>query len=283
MTRAAAPLDADVGSLLARGFLSMAFQPIVELASGRRAGYEALLRGPRETPLARPETLFGRGRTLSDDVLRQLDLACVDAALRSGRALPKGALLFINIQSGTMSLDGPELFSLMDALEVEPPSVVLEISESFDGEHTKEIARHLLPFRRRGVRLALDDVGVRYPWLYHLLHLDPEWIKIDRSFVKDVHRSARRADLLCGLAELAGRLGARVIAEGIETAADADALRALAIPYGQGFRFGRPGPAEAWLDPSSRRKLWKRPVEAVHVRAGRARGGAGRAAKVLLP
>ena len=265
------PVDAEVSRLLARGFLSMAFQPIVELETGMRAGFEALLRGPSGTALSRPETLFGRGHELSDEVLRQLDLACVDAALRSGRALPKDSLLFINIQAGTMSLDGCELFSLMEALEVDPKSVVLEISESFDGEHTKEIGKCLLPFRKKGVRLALDDVGVRYPWLYHLLHLEPEWVKIDRSFVHDVAKNRRMGELLFGLKELAGRLGARVIAEGIETTEDAGALAAIGIPFAQGWRFGRPAPAETWLDAPARRNLWKRPVDAIHVPPGRAR------------
>jgi EAL domain-containing protein (putative c-di-GMP-specific phosphodiesterase class I) len=267
-------VDEEVGRLLAHGFLSMAFQPIVELETGKRAGFEALLRGPRGTALSMPETLFGRGRELSDELIRQLDLACVDAALRSGRALPKDALLFINIQAGTMSLDGRELFALMEALEVDPRSVVLEISESFDGEHTKAIGACLLPFRKRGVRLALDDVGVRYPWLYHLLHLEPEWIKIDRSLVQNVGQNRRMAELLLGLRELAGRLGARVIAEGIETTEDARALEEVGIPFAQGWRFGRPAPAEVWLDAPARRNLWKRPVEAIHAkpRRPRARG-----------
>jgi EAL domain-containing protein (putative c-di-GMP-specific phosphodiesterase class I) len=265
--------DEEVSRLLSRGFLSMAFQPIVEIATGKKSGFEALLRGPRGTPLSMPGNLFGGGRALSGEVLRQLDLACVDAALRSGGALPKGSLLFINIQSGTMSLSGRELFSLMEALEIDPKSVVLEISEALEGgEHARAVARRLLPFRRKGVRLALDDVGVRVPWLSHLLHLEPEWVKVDRSFVKSVHRSPRMADLLFGLRELTGRMGALVIAEGVESAEDARALSRLDIPLGQGSRFGRPAPAEAWLDAPERRSLWKRPVDAIHVRSGRARG-----------
>jgi EAL domain-containing protein (putative c-di-GMP-specific phosphodiesterase class I) len=266
---AARAADEEVGRLLSHGFLSMAFQPIVELGTGKRAGFEALLRGPRGTPLSMPEVLFGSGRVLSADVLRQLDLACVDAALRSGSALPKGALLFINIQAGTMSLTGRELFALMEALAIDPKSVVFEISESLDGGRARAIAKCLLPFRRKGVRLALDDVKV--PWLSHLLHLEPEWVKVDRSFVKNVHRNSRMAELLFGLRELARRMGALVIAEGIETAEDARALSRLGIPLGQGRRFGRPAPAEAWLDAPARRSLWKRPVDAIHVRPGRAR------------
>jgi EAL domain-containing protein (putative c-di-GMP-specific phosphodiesterase class I) len=270
---AAAPAaDEEVSRLLSHGFLSMAFQPIVEIETGRKLGFEALLRGPRGTPLSLPGILFGSGRALSGDVLRQLDLACVDAALRSGGALPKGALLFINIQTGATSLAGRELFSLMEALEIDPKSVVLEVSETLaDGARARAIAKRLLPFRRKGVRLALDDVGVRVPWLSHLLHLEPEWVKVDRSFVRNVHRSPRMADLLLGLRELTGRMGARVIAEGIESAEDARALSRVGIPLGQGRRFGRPAPAEAWLDRPARRNLWKRPVDAIHVRPGRAR------------
>jgi EAL domain-containing protein (putative c-di-GMP-specific phosphodiesterase class I) len=264
-------VDEEVSRLLSHGFLSMAFQPIVDLSSGRRAGYEALLRGPRGTPLAEPATLFGKTRGLSDEVLRQLDLACVDAALRSGRALPNETLLFINIHAGTMSLDGRALFSLMDALGVDPRSVVLEISESLDAGQTRAIARSLLPLRRKGVRLALDDVGVAYPWLHHLLHLEPEWVKVDRSFVEKVHDRPRMAELLAGLRDLTGRMGALVIAEGIETPEDARAVAALGIPFAQGFRFGKPAPAEAWLDGRERRDLWTRPVEAIHARPRRAR------------
>jgi len=260
-----APAGDEVASLLARGFLSMAFQPIVELSSGRRLGFEALLRGPRGTALSMPETLFGRGHALEDGVLRQLDLACVDSALRSGRALPRGSQLFINIQAGTMSLDGDALFSLMDALEVDPAGVILEISESLDGEHARAIAKSLVPFRRRGIRLALDDVGARYPWLHHLLHLAPEWIKVDRSFVKNVHRNPRMAGILLGLQDLSRRLGARVIAEGVETPEDERTIAELGIPFAQGFRFGRPAPAESWLDGEARRSVWKRPVDAIHV------------------
>ncbi len=272
MTARPAPEEGEVSRLLAHGFLSMAFQPIVELASGRRAGFEALLRGPSGTPLSAPETLFARDHALPNEVLRQLDLACVDSALRSGRALPRGSNLFINIQAGTMSLDGNELFSLMDALEVDASSVVLEISESLDSEHAREIAARLVPFRKRGIRLALDDVGVRYPWLHHLLHLEPEWVKVDRSFVKDVHRNPRMAEILMGLRDLADRLGARVIVEGVESLKDERTIAALGIPFAQGFRLGRPAPAETWLDGAERRSLWKRPVDAIHVRRSRLAG-----------
>lgn len=121
------------------------------------------------------------------------------------------------------------------------------------------------------MQLALDDIGVRYPWLYHLLHLEPEWVKVDQSFVRHVARNARTAELLAGLHDLAGRLGARVIVEGIESAEDGQAVAALGIPLAQGFHFGRPAPAEAWLDGSERRNLWKRPVDAIHVRRRSAR------------
>jgi EAL domain-containing protein (putative c-di-GMP-specific phosphodiesterase class I) len=257
--------DAEVADLLARGFFSMAFQPIVRTADGARSGFEALLRGPRGTALASPGTLFGRAPTVAPELLRQLDLACVEAALRSGRALPPGAKLFVNVQWGTMSLDGGTLFSLMDALEVDPKSLVLEISETIDGVHTRAISKCLAPFRRRGVQLALDDVGVRYPWLYHLLHLEPEYIKVDRAFVKGTHRAPRKAGLLLGLRDLAARAGAALLAEGIETPEDARALAALGIPLAQGFFYGSARPAEEWLAAGARESLWSKPLVAIHV------------------
>ena len=171
----------------------MAFQPIVETRTSRNIGYEALLRGPKGTPLARPGLLFGKPETLSGEVLRQLDLACVESALRSGRPLPKDTKLFINVHGGTTYMDGQELFSLMDTLEVDPTRVVLEVSETIDAAHVKAIGKFLVPFRKRGVQVALDDVGVRYAWLHHLLYLEPEYFKIDRAFVKNVHRIAAQS------------------------------------------------------------------------------------------
>ena len=262
---AAQTIEDEVRSLLARGFLSMAFQPIIATADGTTVGFEALLRGPRGTALASPARIFGRRRFLAPDLLRQLDLACVEAALRSGRALPKETRLFVNVQWGTMSLDGQELFSLMDTLEVDTRSLVLEISETIDGAHTRAISRCLLPFRSRGARLALDDVGVRYPWLYHLLHLEPDYIKVDRAFVKNVHRLPRKAEMLVGLCDLARRGGAAFIAEGIETPEDARTLADLGIPYAQGFWFGTPKPAEEWLAGEAREKLWRKPLVAIHI------------------
>jgi EAL domain-containing protein (putative c-di-GMP-specific phosphodiesterase class I) len=258
--------DEDVSNLLGRGFLSMAFQPIVETRTSKNIGYEALLRGPKGTPLASPGLLFGKPDTLSGEVLRQLDLACVESALRSGRPLPKDTKLFINVHGGTMYMDGQELFSLMDALEVDPTRVVLEVSETIDAAHVKAISKFLVPFRKRGVQVALDDVGVRYAWLYHLLYLEPEYFKIDRAFVKNVHRIPRKAQILLGLRGLAEHVGASLIAEGIETEEDGRALSELGIAYGQGFWLGTPKPAEEWLDGSDRKNLWRKRVDAVHIR-----------------
>ena len=243
------PIDTHVSDLLRRGFYSMLFQPIRETKTGREIGFEALLRGPKGSPLARPGTLFSGQSLLSRRLLRRLDLACIGAALRSGRLIPKTQKLFINVHGDTMSKVAKEesdLFPLMESLEVAPERIVLEISETTDAAHVKSIARLLSIFRKLGVQIALDDVGLRYPWLYHFLHLEPEYIKVDRAFVKNSYCSPRKAIVLRGLLDMAVNAGALVIAEGIESEEDWKAIEDIGVHYGQGFWLGRPSAVTGW-------------------------------------
>jgi EAL domain-containing protein (putative c-di-GMP-specific phosphodiesterase class I) len=252
-----------VADLLRRGFFSMAFQPIREMATAQKVGFEALLRGPKGTPLASPGSLFNRQSPLSPDLLHQLDFACIGAALRTGRLLPGAKKLFINVHGETLchaAKRGREIFPLLEALGMDPGRIVLEIAETTEESHIKAILRTLKPFRERGVQVALDDVGVRYPWLYHLLYLEPDFFKVDRAFVKGINRIPRKADLLYGLLALAERTGTRLITEGIETREDWMVARDLGIPLGQGFWLGTPKPAEEWLGAEDRAGLFEEPV-----------------------
>jgi EAL domain-containing protein (putative c-di-GMP-specific phosphodiesterase class I) len=95
--------------------------------------------------------------------------------------------------------------------------------------------------RGRGIRLAVDDAGSGFASLRHILQLAPDIIKIDNALTRNVYKDPARRALAAGLISFAAELGATIIAEGIETREELDALRALGVRYGQGFFVGRPG------------------------------------------
>jgi EAL domain-containing protein (putative c-di-GMP-specific phosphodiesterase class I) len=107
----------------------------------------------------------------------------------------------------------------------------------------------LAPLRAGGMRLAMDDVGAGFSSLRHIVVTTPDVIKLDRSIVDGVDRDPILSTLVRSLVDFARACGAGVVAEGVETRADADRLPTLGVDHGQGWHFGRPGPPEA-LNPA---------------------------------
>ncbi len=239
----------QVRELLHRGFYSMAFQPIRETHTARPFGFEALLRGPADTPLAHPQRLFHERAYLDPDLLLNLDMACLGAALRAGRVLNTSTKLFINIH-GTTLLDlvanQNDLLALLREVHLDPSRLVLEISESTESASLVQIASSLNDLKKLGIQFALDDVGSSFPWLDHLLWLAPDYLKLDHALARDLHTSARKQRLLTALCEMAESLGARCIVEGVESPEDWHTVCDLGIPYAQGFWLGYPCPASDW-------------------------------------
>jgi EAL domain-containing protein (putative c-di-GMP-specific phosphodiesterase class I) len=240
---------AAIADLVNRGFHAPAFQPIRRLATQQIVGFEALTRGPQGTELANPSTIF-RGAAADPDLLHRLDLACLLSAVRIGRVLPDGVLLFLNMRGETLlDLSGNrgEAETLLDQLQIDLRRVVVELSELTDSSYVRSIGRRLRPLRNAGMRVALDDVGARFAWLKHMLWLDPDILKIDRYFISGIDRSPRKRTLLSSFVRFCADTGAEVIAEGIETAAEHAAVVEAGVPLGQGYLLGRPQAIQAWV------------------------------------
>lgn len=244
----------QVTQLIHRGFVSTAFQPIVELHSGRTVGYEALLRGPAGTALACPGRIFGADSPISFELIQKLDAACVAAALRSGRLLVPMGLLFVNVHIHTL-LHMRDLqtsyLRLMESSGIPPEAVVIEISERSHSETPRALSRILKAMRKRGFRFALDDFGAAYSGLQHLLWFEPEFVKLDRAFALGIQRSARKQTLVAGAATMARKLGSKVIVEGVENSTELLTLMSLDVPMAQGYHFGRPKAATFWASQES--------------------------------
>ncbi len=253
-------IDERIADLIKRGFVSSAFQPIVDLENSRIIGYEALMRGPKGTPLAKPGLIFGPRSRLSSAMTMHLDAACIAAALRSGHLLVPYAKLFINVHITTlmaMERFRDRFMRLLESSGVSPSSVVIEISERTSDPHLRVVSRILERIRREGVRFALDDFGIAYSGLQHLYRFEPEYVKLDMSLIRGIHESRRKQVLVEATTRMCERLGSEVIAEGVESTDEIAELMAINVPFVQGFHFGRPRGALFWTSERATARVHK--------------------------
>ncbi len=123
--------------------------------------------------------------------------------------------------------------------------LVLEVTEHVRVEDYAALGSALRQLRLSGLRLAIDDAGAGFASLQHIVRLAPEGIKLDRTLTNHIEVDRARRALTSALISFASQTGATIVAEGIETRAEVEALRALGVAYGQGYFLGRPGPLEA--------------------------------------
>jgi EAL domain-containing protein (putative c-di-GMP-specific phosphodiesterase class I) len=178
----------------------------------------------------------------------EVDRACIQALLTAARKLP-GVSIGINIQAATLATDLELLTFLGDLLTemgIAPNRLVVEIVERGRDWGQRTFLLNLDGLRGIGVRVALDGFGTGQANYRLLLDSRPDYLKIDRSFAHGCYDDPRCRALLDSLARLAGRIGCRVVAEGIEDPADLEAVREAGIELVQGYLWGTPAPASAW-------------------------------------
>lgn len=237
--RSAAAVRRGLSALLEDGRIVAAVQPIVRLYDRTIIGYEALARFPPTEHFTTPDELFGAAASL--DLRSAVDIACVRAALREAPNL--GDIdLFVNVLTRTL-MDGRGMRALHTAVAeagLDPKSIVFEFSERDpvpDLEHLQRIAADL---RSHGYRIAVDDAGAGHASMRVIAELHPEFIKVDRSLIHAVDTDRARRALVVSLLSFGGHIGARLIAEGIETKPEEEVLQSLGVQFGQGWHLGRP-------------------------------------------
>jgi len=242
----------DLREALARGQLRLYYQPKIDSQSGRVRSVEALLRWqhPRHgqvspaqfVPLAeRFGLIVAIGSWVIDEACRQV-AAWAD----------EGRRLRVSINLSAYQLRQPDIAARIGAAIVrhglQPDQLVCELTESAAMEDTQQTQRVLEALAQLGVKLSIDDFGTGYSSLAKLRRMRAHELKIDREFVADVARDADARAVVDAIVRLGHALGLRIVAEGVETAAQRDALTALGCDELQGFLFARPLPPEAMLD-----------------------------------
>lgn len=268
---AEAPSPEDWDDALARALSDPAqprlvFQPIVDLSRGVIAGYEALSRfaGP---PVAPPYVWFDQAERQGRSV--ELELRAVEQALAVRTSLPPDTFLSVNVTPTTLL--HPAARRLL-ASESELHRLVFEVTEHAEVTDYVALRQAADRVREAGGLLAVDDAGAGYASLKHVLELRPNFVKLDRELVTGVDTDPTKRSVVQMLGELTDRIDAWLIAEGIETLGELDALLELDVPLGQGWALGMPEPP--WLP------LAEPLVEHLHVRH-RERSDADRVATLL--
>jgi diguanylate cyclase (GGDEF)-like protein/PAS domain S-box-containing protein len=236
-------LDTGLRSALAEEQLSLHFQPVVDLATGRELAYEALMRWTHPTrgsvspadfiPIAEESGLIvPLGRWA-------LEEACACAAALGPVRTP----VSVNLSGRQLAHPGivGDVAGALERSGLPPERLWLELTETA----LLEADAPLQELKKLGVALVLDDFGTGYSSLAYLQRFPLDGLKIDRAFVAEMTEDLRAAALVEAVAAMARSLGLTVVPEGIETEAQREALLALGCRYGQGFLFGRPVPAEA--------------------------------------
>jgi EAL domain-containing protein (putative c-di-GMP-specific phosphodiesterase class I) len=167
----------------------------------------------------------------------ELELAAVQAALGSLAQLPIEMFVSINVSPETICAA-----SFQDLVAESGERVVVEITEHAPIQDYDRMNEALTGLRSNNVRLAIDDAGAGYASLRHILRLEPDYIKLDRTLIHMIDSERSQQALAVGLISFAQSIEATIIAEGIERPAEVAMLEKLGVSYGQGFFFGKPAP-----------------------------------------
>jgi EAL domain-containing protein (putative c-di-GMP-specific phosphodiesterase class I) len=212
----------------------LVYQPVIDLARGEVAGYEALARFG-ETGLRAPGPYLaaaeraGRGADLEAHLLAQ--------ALTARDTVPASCFLAVNISPTRLA--SPVVAALLRAAG-DLSGLVIELTEHVPVDNLTALRRRIDGLRERGALLALDDTGAGWSGLRQVAALRPDIVKLDRSLVTDVDRDEVKQGLVELVGQFVSRLGSRLLVEGVERVGELDAVNRLGVPLAQGWLLGRP-------------------------------------------
>ncbi|QLE87046.1 GGDEF domain-containing protein [Shewanella sp. Scap07] len=234
-------LGKELDRIIGQQKINALFQPIFNINTHSVHGFEALSRGPEHSPLHSPVPLFktaayeGRLSEL-EEVCRRISINSFDQHALPGK-------LFINISPKALlepnHAKGLTL-GLVQELGFNPNQVVIELSEQYPADDIDLLKECLNHYRSQGFMTAIDDLGTGYSGLRLWSELAPDYVKIDRHFIKDIDQSPVKQEFVRSIIDLCQSLTCKVIAEGIETNSEMALLQQLGIIYCQGYLLGRP-------------------------------------------
>lgn len=212
-------------------------QPIVRMDDGSPVAYEYLSRSTLPgSPMPEEFLRF----CMAHNILRLADLYCLKNCVQASTSLSTRYQRHMNLYPSTLATTPVERILAAFPASFPPGLFCVELNENFIVDDPGELVAPVAELKRRGIHLAIDDVGFGRSCLEAMVLLEPHFLKIDRKVVSGLSKDRRKARTLSRILRVASALGARAIAEGIESQEDLSALRDLGVTHGQGFYWGRP-------------------------------------------
>ncbi|PPA72255.1 EAL domain-containing protein [Jeotgalibacillus proteolyticus] len=239
----------EIIDFIQKGELVSYLQPIVGTKTGEVYAYESLLRAKDPAMQISPYELFETARKTGLHSL--LDKRAREEAIKAKkRKIKPGTKCFINFLPSTIY--NPEFclkhtFNTVKKYEVAPEDLVFEVVETekiLDVDHLKSVFK---TYKREGIKVALDDVGAGFSTIEMLKLLEPDYVKIDRSFVTFCDQDEEKSSFLSEVSHISQNLGIKVLAEGIERKEELEVCSQVGIDLCQGYLFGKP--AEKAVEP----------------------------------
>lgn len=255
------PRAAALEQLLAEPHrLRVHYQPIVDLQRGVVRGYEALARFP-VAPEVPPSEWFEAASRMG--CTGALEAQLLQAALVTRPLIVRNRFISVNLSPAALVSD-----EVAAVLREHPRlnALVVELTQQGDPGDILAVRERLDELKACGAAIAVDDTGAGPSTLDRLVALRPQFVKLDGRLIAGVDSDEAKVQVLASLTDVAARLDAWIVAKGIETREELDALVRLGIPLGQGFALGAPAPAMAEIDAGLGRQMRQRTLHAVSAR-----------------
>ncbi|WER49944.1 EAL domain-containing protein [Cupriavidus sp. WKF15] len=230
-----------IAECIEKQLLSAVFQPIGYLTSGEILGYEGLIRGPVGSVLESPQALFLQAQR--EECMVQLERFAARVCVRAFAQARLPGKLFINFSAAAIrevASNEDDVRDFLGSVRFPPERIVIELTEQASPEPLACLESSLRAIREAGAQFALDDFGQGNANLSLWIALQPDYVKIDRSVVDGVAKSAFRLEVLRYMQGLANAGNATLIAEGLETVEDLMVCRDIGISCAQGYILGKP-------------------------------------------
>ena len=236
-------MKTEIDYILQHRSLTALFQPIIDINRATVFGHEALIRGPVETHLHSPLALLEAAHLVG--LTPELEYLCREVVLVEYAKSKNHKKLFVNISPYCLQLDhSPFEFDLkqLEYLGLKPTDIVIEITEGSSIKDFGFLREVVNKYREMGFGIALDDLGEGFSSLRLWSEIAPDYVKIDKHFIANVHNDPIKLEFVRAIQKIASESGCMTIAEGVETSDELAVIKDLKINYAQGYLFGRPLP-----------------------------------------
>jgi diguanylate cyclase (GGDEF)-like protein len=231
----------ELTHIIGAGQLTPHFQPIVSLVQKSIIGYEALIRGPSDSPLHSPFNLFNAAERFNLSV--ELEFTCRRISIQGYAKFNLGKKLFINVSPAVLlqpDFKAGMTLKLLDEFGLDSKLVVIELTENQPTNDYDVMCAAVMHYRAMGFKIALDDLGAGYSGLKLWSALQPDYVKIDKHFIHGIDQDTVKFNFVRSIQSMASSLNCQLIAEGVETENEYKSLGNLGITHAQGYYFGRP-------------------------------------------